>query len=282
MCTNGYGAPGFYGLGPSLKDPAFPANGMFATVDTGWQLDGSPLDVVVDSDTSAKLGVDVFRPAQPLQPGDVLDYWGDSCTPSCSYCPSDCEDYHATIAAPDLVAPTMPELTVHTLLVRDPEGAGGWSCGDSDNLEITISVSDDIVPTSELGLVAYIAPTANEVAQLTTPSTLLGCDYSSDARDGVATATVALGESVGRVRIGDSPFVSEEPICFALAAFDRAGNVGERSFVSCVDTDDPDDPSVIWVASQGCGCQAGAGGGLGSALLVAAVAVVLRRAGRRS
>jgi hypothetical protein len=284
VCTNGYGAPGFWSIGPELIDPAFPSNGMFAVSGDSWILDGQALEVAADAATSAKLGMDVFRPVQQLQPGDALGYWAEHCEPVCSYCPSDCDGYGAKIAAPDLVAPTMPELTVHTLLVRDPEGAGGWSCGDSDLLEIQISVTDDIAVVDRLGLVAYIAPTAVEVGLLTTPSAVLGLDYSYEPRDGFATTTVVLGDAVGHVRTGDSPFVSKDPICFALAAFDRSGNLGERSYVACVDTDDPDDPSVIWVSSQGCGCQTGAGAGLGTALLVAAVTVALTgrgHAGRR-
>lgn len=279
MCTNAYGANGFWSLGPDPIDSAFPANGMFGADSDSWIRNGQPLEVVPDAATSAKLGMEVFRPTRPLQPGDVLGYWDEYCEPSCSYCPSDCEGYGADITAPDLVAPSMPELTVHTLLVRDPEEYGAWSCGDTDNLEIQISVSDDIVPIDRLGFAAYIAPNAEEVALLTTPSAVIGL-YSFEARDGFAVTTVALGDAVGHVRTGPSPFVSEDPICFALAAFDRSGNLGERSYVSCVDTDDPDDPSVIWVDSTGCGCQSGAGGGLATALLVAAVALALRGTGR--
>lgn len=280
MCTSGYGAPGFRSIGPDSIDPGFPSNGMFGAYSGGWILDGNPLELSPDAATSAKLGIEVFRPVQALKPGDALGYWDEYCEPACSYCPSDCEGYGAAIASPDLVAPSMPELTVHTLLVRDPDGAGGWSCGDTDSLEISISVSDDMVPIDRLGLVAYIARTPEEVGMLTTPSTVMGLDYSYEPRDGFATSTVVLGDAVGHVRTGDSPFVSEDPICFSLAAFDRSGNLGERSYVSCVDTDDPDDPSVIWVDGAGCGCESGAGGGLGTALLVAAVALTLRGTGR--
>lgn len=268
MCIAHPGPPGPPRY-PSPLEDAFPANGVFFAA--GWRFlrDGSPLELVVDVDASARLAIEVERPAVPLSPGEVLRLRD---------CPeNDCATYRVVIGEPDTTPPATPAVTAHTRLVDDPVGTGWLSCPDIDELELVIETSDDATAPDDLGFVAYIAPTEGELAQVTAPAVAFGYDRMGDG--GAPRATIVLGESEGRERPG-GPFLSPDPFCFAVAAYDRAGNLSARSTATCLDTTDESDPTALLVPSTGCACGTGGGGG-GAAgalpVLVALVGVALRR-----
>lgn len=258
MCTASYGVP----VPPSYPgpiEPAFPANGMFLSTPR-WMFYRGPNQLVLvdDPEASARLAIDVERPAEPLEIGEVLQFKCDD--------PGQCSGYRVVIVAPDLVPPATPELEVRTLLVEDPDEAGAFSCPDADRLELTIATSDDATETLDIGFVAYIAPTEAEVAALTEPTIAFGFDPGH-----ADVSTIFLGESAGRLRDG-SPFLSPDPYCFSIAAFDRAGNLSARSTTTCLDTTDENDPTVVFVEGlDGCGCASGGDGGLGVLLVLALV-----------
>lgn len=273
MCTIWEGAPGYWGADPEIT----PANAFFTYGDPTWFRGDVAIEMVEDVELGARIGTMAFKPVEPLHIGEVLTYWDEWCEPACSYCESDCEGMMMTIGAPDVTPPTRPELTVHTRLVRDPDGVGWYTCGDADSLEIQVTAFDDMTAIGDLGAVAYIAPTVDELAAMTTPTHAMGFRWQTELP---ARIEIGLGEAEGHVRRGSDPFTGPDPFCFQLAVFDAAGNLSERSLPECVDTDDPDDPSVIWVESMGCGCQADGGSGLGALLLVALAGSVLRETGR--
>jgi hypothetical protein len=273
VCTIWEGAPPYWGPSSDIV----PTNGFFTYGDPTWFRNGVAVELAEDVELGARIGMPTYKPVQPLRPGDELTFWDDWCEPACSYCESDCEGMLLTIGPADITAPTKPELTVHTRLVRDPASPGAWSCGDADSLEIQVTVTDDMSPIRDIGMVAYVAPTLAELPAMTTPTHAIGLGY--DAAGSFAIIEIGLGEASGHIRGGSDPFTSPDPFCFSLAAFDAAGNLSERSDPVCVETDNENDPSVVWVESTGCGCQSTAAGP-SSLLLVAIVALVIRGTGR--
>jgi MYXO-CTERM domain-containing protein len=235
--------------------------------------DGQRLELKLDDALSAKLHARVYVPDTPLVPGTT--YYADEtgyCAPECSYCTSPCFEWHLTIGDADEQPPSAPAVVARTLLVPDPSGSSsGFSCPDFDQLELTIISSDDRTARKELTFGAYVAPTAEEVAAATDFFLLFGYDYSENP----TTSTFTLGDSLGRHR--EQSYFGASSFCFALAAFDRSGNVSERSVTTCLDTADENDPSVVWVDSNGgCGCGSTKADGNGW-LVVVAVAYGLRK-----
>lgn len=269
-----------YAAGPYEIEASFPLNGIFSDTAHWFRDRGTATaQFAPDAVATQRLGVPTYRLTNVVE-GDVLIYWEEAhCEADCSYCDSPCDDNAVHIAAPDMTAPTRPDVALRTVLVSTPDTS--TLCPDLDVLEIDIAVSDDVEPLANIALVAYIAPTREEVAQMTMPTTTFGFDYR--AQGARHTLTILLGESEGHVRDGENPFTSPDTFCVAFAAFDRAGNLSERSETTCLDTNDENDPTVVWVDdsiySSGC-CHTAPDAGPATALLAAAVALVLRGTGR--
>lgn len=253
---------------PAGVVPAFPANGLFHGQNQ-WARDGQTLDLSIDTARSAQLLTTVFVPTMPLAKGMVFVTAAQGyCAPPYSGAKSPCDDWRLAISDPDTVAPARPLVQVRTLLVKDPRDV----C-DVDKLELAIDTTDDTTERRELTLGAYIAPTAAEVENVSAFSVTFGYDPQDEDP---TKSTIVLGESIGRKRDGVD-FSAQGSFCFALASFDRSGNISERSATNCLDTTNESDLSVVWVESDGgCGCEVGARGGSGWAI-VSAVALILRR-----
>jgi hypothetical protein len=254
---------------PGGVEPAFPANGLFHGTDQ-WSRDGEPLSLRIDDELSAKFLRPIYVPTSALTEGMVfVSSEQGYCAPACSACKSPCADWRLVISPPDNQAPSQPTINIRTLLVRDPQDETGC---DVDRLELTIDAVDDTTAPNELTFGAYIAATPAEVESATSFAVTFGYD-GTDERP---TATAVLGNSYGRMRDGEV-FAVSGPFCFALAAFDRSGNVSEPSATTCLDTTDESDPTVVLVEStEGCGCQSSRTGGSGT-LLLFAVASTLRK-----
>jgi MYXO-CTERM domain-containing protein len=78
------------------------------------------------------------------------------------------------------------------------------------------------------------------------------------------------------LRAGNQSFDRPGPMCFSFAAFDRAANIGPRSVTRCLNTTDPNDPSVEFVqGSAGCSVHASTGvGDKGAAPWLAMIALI--------
>lgn len=241
----------------------FPTNGLFVS-SLEWRSSAGPLELVEDAALTALWGTRVRRPTMPLPTGALFE---------ATECAAPCVHELRVVSGPDVSPPSPADLIgVRTLLVRDPDSGGAFSCGDTDRLELTISGVDDNAPTDELAIAGYVGADEAEVAAHAAPDIVFGSDYDAPLR-----ATIWLGQSAGRQRNGLA-FRASDRFCFAVALVDRAGNVGERSGTTCLDTTDPNDPTVMWVESEGCGCQSTRGSG-GAALVLAlwVVADTLRR-----
>ena len=264
-----------YGLGPPQGPQYpwwtadnFPTNGLFAS-SLEWESAAGPLVLVEDAALSARIGMTVRRPQQPLVAGRI--YTTTECTSSrCSL---------AVGAGADLVPPQRALLSsVRTLLVRDPEGTGAFSCPDVDSIEIIVDGTDDTTPREMLGIGAYLGATPAEVAANMDIDVTFGFDLGPPDR--LLTSTIYIGESVGRRRDGE-PFRASGPFCFSVALIDWAGNIGERSEVQCLDSTDEDDPTVEFVESTGCGCNAPASPGGAVPFVLAFLYLSVRRGRRR-
>lgn len=263
-----------YGLGPPSPPrypwwtaDGFPTNGLFAS-SLEWESVSGPLVLVEDPQLSARIGMTVRRPQEPLVAGRI--YTATECTGN--PCPL------AVAGGPDLVPPERAVISsLRTLLVRDPEGTGAFSCPDVDSLEIVVDGVDDTTPRDMLAIGAYLGATPAEVAANTDIDVTFGFDLGPPNRQ--LTSTVYIGESVNRRRDGE-PFRAAGPFCFSVVLIDWAGNIGERSEVECLDTTNPDDPTVEFVDSTGCGCSSPADPG-GAAPFVLALVFVSVRSGRR-
>ncbi|MBS1124584.1 MAG: hypothetical protein H6Q90_6812 [Deltaproteobacteria bacterium] len=252
---------------PRYNAEVFPTNGLF-TSSQEWMTLTGPLELVDDAELSRRLAMPVRRPSSPLIPGRIYE-------------PTECYTTSCTLvigSGPDLTPPSRAVVTsLRTLLVRDPEGAGGFSCPDVDSLEIVVDGTDDTTPAESLAIGAYLGATPAEVAARTEIDVTFG--YDAGPPSAPLQSTIYLGEAVGRMRDGE-PFRAAGPFCFSVVMIDWAGNIGARSEVQCLDTTDPDDPTVEFVASSGCGCNAPADPG-GAAPLVLAILVVSARSARR-
>lgn len=244
----------------------FPTNGLFVS-SLEWRSSAGPLELVEDAALTALWGTRVRRPTMPLPSGAVFE---------ATECAAPCVHELRVGSGPDVSPPSPAKLIdVRTLLVRAPDPGGAFSCGDTDRLEITISGADDNAPTDELAIAGYVGADEPEIATHSAPDIVFGSDYDAPLR-----ATIWLGQSAGRQRNG-LPFRASDRFCFAVALVDRAGNVGDRSGTTCLDTTDPNDPTVVWVDSEGCGCHGTRGGGSPVLLPLALWVVVDIRRRRR-
>lgn len=264
---------------PNAIVPAFPSNGLFLGPGQ-WVHDGVPLELEVDVALSSSLGEPVYLPTAPLVPGTVFVASEQGyCARPCSSCPSPCADWRLVISDLDDQKPTRPMVEPRTLLVRDPDRNGAFSCGDVDELELTIDTTDDTTTRDDITFGAYIAATAEAVDAATDFAVILGYDRTGNAP---TTSTIVLGQSAGRIRSGDG-FSVAGPFCFALAAFDRSGNISDRSSTTCLDTTDENDPTVVWVDSNGgCACNASSHGPTGWMIVFAVGACLRKRRSHRS
>lgn len=275
-----------YALGPPppprfpwFSQAGFPTNGMF-TSGLEWRtVDGVPLQLVPDVAMSLRLGHEVRRPVGgALAPGARFVPTED--------CPARGSCRHTLVvgSGPDLTPPGRAIIRVLvTLLPRVPRGAGGFSCPDVDELQLTVEGSDDTTPTEHLTMLAYMGPTPEAALARPEPDAAFGSP--SGGGGGLLTADILLGESISRARSG-APFRAAGPFCFAIALMDQAGNIGPRSDARCLDTTDVNDPTVVLVDTPSCRCSvvgAGAtgarGGRWGGAVGALLAAMGLRRRG---
>jgi len=264
-----------YALGPPSppvypwwRADNFPTNGLFSS-SFEWTTLTGPLVLEDDDALSLRLGMTVRRPSSPLIPGRIYQatecYQGGTCN-------------LVVGAGPDMTPPSRAAISsLRTLLVRDPEGVGAFSCPDVDSLEIKVEGSDDTTPPEFLAIGAYLGDTPAEVLANTQIDVSFGFDYAAPGEP--LLSTVYIGESVERRRDGE-PFRAAGRFCFAVALIDWAGNIGERSDVQCLDTTDENDPTVEFVESTGCGCSAPADPS-GATPFVLAFLVSVRAARRR-
>lgn len=264
---------------PNAIVPAFPANGLFLGPGQ-WVHDDVPLELEVDDSLSSSLREPVYRPTAPLVPGTVFVASEQGyCARPCSSCPSPCADWRLVISDVDDQKPSRPMVEPHTLLVRDPDRNGAFSCGDVDELELAIDTADDTTARDDITFGAYIAATTEAVDAATGFEVVFGYDRAGNTP---TTSTIVLGQSAGRVRSGEG-FSVAGPFCFALAAFDRSGNISERSSTTCLDTTDEKDPTVVWVDSNGgCACNASSHGAAGWMIVFAVGACLRKRRSHRS
>ena len=266
-CSYGLGPPGPPAY-PWWTADGFPTNGLFAS-SLEWESAAGPLVLVEDPQMSTRIGMTVRRPQDPLVAGRI--YTSIEC--HSGVCPLQ------VAAGPDLVPPSRAIVSsLRTLLVRDPEDAGAFSCPDVDSLVIVVDGTDDTTPPEMLAIGAYLGATPAAVAANTDIDVTFGFDYRSP--DEPLISTVYIGESVGRLRDGE-PFRAAGPFCFSVALIDWAGNIGERSEVRCLDTTDPDDPTVEFVEGTGCGCNAPASPGGATPFVLVALYLSVRSGRRR-
>jgi len=244
--------PGSHPRYPWWSAERFPTNGLFRS-SLEWRDEaGTLLELVRDDDFSEQLGLEVRRPAAGELAAGAVYFTTEDC-PETGAC-----DHRLEVAdGPDLIPPERAVIAeLRTELVRDPVDTGAFSCPDLDRLVIDVDGDDDTTPREHLTMVAYIAEDEAAAATREEIDAAFGYDLGPPGRPLVST--IAIGEAVDRSRDGE-PFRAAGRFCFALALMDWAGNLGERSEVRCLDTTDPDDPTVVWVEGQGCACAASRG-----------------------
>lgn len=250
---------------------AFPTNGIFiaGAPDVVWELDGLPIELVVDPDLSALLGQTVLRPiGGDLAAGAELI---KPCTSIDAVCGS------ATVGAgPDLAAPSRPVLDVRVTLVDGGSDGSGLRCLEPDTATLTVRSEtgeplDDLAPDAELTMIAYVGASADAVEHATTATSTFG----GDALEGDLRTSVYVGFATDR----DLEDAFRQPsFCVAVELMDAAGNRSERSAPVCVDTLDRDASTTVIV--QGGGCSVVSGGDAPSStggLLAALFALAIRR-----
>jgi len=227
-----------------------------------------PLELVDDAELSRRLAMPVRRPSSPLIPGRIYE-------------PTECYTTSCT-----LVIGSGPDLTPSVARRR---GRASARCSS-----VTPRVpAGSRAPMStawrswSTGPTTPRRPSPSRSAHTSarrprrSPRGRDRCDVRLRRRSPIGAAAVddLSREAVGRMRDGE-PFRAAGPFCFSVVMIDWAGNIGARSEVQCLDTTDPDDPTVEFVASSGCGCNAPADPG-GAAPLVLAILVVSARSARR-
>ncbi len=149
------------------------------------------------------------------------------------------------------------EVTYITNALRDLTGAG---CPALDTMSLTLELPD-AAGEDELLVAAYFGETEDDVTALAAPQGI----YQGTWSPGNTTLSMSfsLGSAVNHQRYGHH-FGSEDPYCFSLAVMDRAGNIGERTAPTCLNTLDPQDPVVHKQRSDRAGvfggCQTTGGG----------------------
>lgn len=241
-----------------------PANSWFAydyePADAPWiDGDGNPVELVRDDDLSALAStghpwaINVFRPAIPLNEGAT--YTG----PSCSSAAHDCG---FVVGVADTAAPDAPVIdSVVVRYVTNGHDGGAAGCPDLDVMNLQLALEDDRTASNELVLIAYVGDDEAAANSADAGYVWMPTEWNDpDPGDGLAFAQVLLGVAKNHERSGEH-LRAAGPMCFTLAAMDRAGNVSERSEAVCLDTTDPRDPLVERTrADHGpFGCATGSG-----------------------
>ncbi len=190
----------------------------------------------------------------------------------------DAGEYEQSLPAADAGADPLPpsQATIRDVKVRLVENGGrgeGVSCPDVDTLSFSIDGNDDVTPTEELFVAAFVAADPNAVVAKAEPDLYFRFDYAQPQQRKV---TFALGTSFNRERDG-GPFRSPDRFCFAVALRDRGGSLGPRSEPACLDTDDVTDPHVKVVPSTQGGCSAAGAELVPTAILALAALARSRR-----
>jgi MYXO-CTERM domain-containing protein len=236
-------------------DASLPANGVVA--DVRCFADGIP--ATRDERLSALFGIHLRRFASEPAVGATF---------ASPICPGRLLRIASTA---DLVAPSQVVVDrVRTVLVRNPDLGREANCPELDMLEVTMAARDDVATVAQLGLLAFIGADTAAVDSATTPSMVLSPDVVGDRL--VVRAWLGLNG----LRAGNESFDRPGPMCFSFAAFDRAANIGPRSVTRCLNTTDPNDPSVEFVqGSAGCSVHASTGvGDKGAAPWLAMIALI--------
>lgn len=148
------------------------------------------------------------------------------------------------------------------------------ACPDVDSLSFVVEGRDDVSALDVLRVAAFIAADEAAVQAKADADVLFKFNPVSGRNVGVVLGLAKEHERTG------AGFSRVEPYCFAIALLDEAGNLSEKSNVSCVNTMDPDAPYATRIdAAKGCGCEGASGT---SVIALLAVARMLRRrAGER-
>lgn len=259
---------------PHFRAEGFPTNGVFHT-GLEWRAeDGTRLTLEAFEPRSSETGLELRVPASGALPAGARFHPLEDCPTTGA-----CEHVLAVGMGPDTTPPGQVSLSsVRTLLVEDPVGAGAFSCPDVDTLVLESDVTDDTTPNENITLLAFIGSDEEEVSNKATVDIALGSDRLGDAPG--LRSTIALGVAEGRQRDGLG-FSVEGPFCFSLAAMDWAGNIGPRSAPQCLDTTDPNDPTVELVDGQSCACSTPGRGTTGDAWVGLAAMLVAWATGAR-
>jgi len=217
---------------PFWQADGYPENGLFTGPFQWRDSSGRGLSLVPDEAASETFGLEIERPTE-MSEGDVFFPLDD--------CPATGECRHALPIGPaDNTPPSAARIDTLTALFVEGAPAGGGGCV-GDALQLAVSGTDDVTPTDELGIVAFIGATPEEVAARTTPSVMFTYDIGAPGR--MLISSIGLGGAGGTER-DEEPFRAAGPFCLAVSLVDWAGNIGERSETRCLDTTDRDDPSV--------------------------------------
>jgi MYXO-CTERM domain-containing protein len=167
----------------------------------------------------------------------------------------------------DLNPPSRPEVDGVEVTLHRFAGSSPTDCNE-EQLRFDVDVFDARAPTWQLRLLAYMGSTLDELDASREPELMFTPLWEEDD-DSEVDAFVGLGGKHDRSGQG----FRKGEFCFAITAIDLAGNESDRSDPVCIDTRDASDPRVHYA---GCACRGGAGTG-GAALLLAVLALVLRR-----
>lgn len=227
--------------------PANPA--LFGEID--WQFeDGTPVPVERDNLLTSELGREMVRPTEDISGRTIVgtgpELWS-----------FDWEDSNNQVhvgSAEDSKTPGKPAIKNFELVdYVDPQAGGGGGCGQHDHLSFVV---DPIAGAAAIAV--WIGDTEQEVLGKLQATGMIGLRFDGN---------VFVGS------YGAGPFPFNQAFCFNIALVDAAGNISERSDVTCVDPEG-DDPAVTKIS----GCATSNGGGAFAWLLLALVAVRLRAA----
>ena len=168
----------------------------------------------------------------------------------------------------DVSPPSRPTVDgVDVTLHRFP-GSSPTDCNE-EMLRFDVDVFDARAPNSQLRLLAYMAPTLDQLNASRAPELMFTPLWETDD-DSEVEAVIGLGGDHDR----DGQGFRKGEFCFAITAIDLAGNESERSDPTCIDTRDPSDPRVHY---SGCTCRSGNTGDAWLLPLLLGVLVGLRR-----
>ncbi|MFT5356667.1 MAG: MYXO-CTERM domain-containing protein [Polyangiales bacterium] len=206
----------------TVSSDDFPSNGLLfgdtARSSTSWNVEARRDEILSALSESTVWQIEGSA-------GDVITRAG------CESC-----DLRLVVGDEDLESPSAAELLnvrINYVVVPEEEGLNGCV---ADSLEFEMRASDDRTSADSLLTLVYTAATREELAAITAPSGLF--TYSPQGK-----VVTTLGRSDTHAR-DEGPLRQAGPFCFAVAAMDRAGNVGERSGAVCLDTTDPSDPLI--------------------------------------